>query len=144
MNRKQFIKTCGYSCLALTGLPALLQACAPVKYIQPTVENNILKISKSEFLKENGHSKRQHVIVKPEQAGYPIVLYRFSDTDYTALLLKCTHQQMELNVNGNLLSCNAHGSEFNTNGDVLQGPAWQALTRYRISQSNENIYIHLT
>lgn len=71
------------------------------------------------------------------------MVYRFSETDFKALLLRCTHQSYELNVSGDLISCAAHGSEFTNKGDVVQGPAEQSLKSFPITIDENNIYIQL-
>ena len=145
MDRKEFIKTCGFTCLGLVGLSAIMESCTSVKYIQTGNENSQLKIARSEFIevKKNKTQTRRYVIVKANTLNFPIVLYRFSDADFSALLLQCPHQGMELNVNGDLLSCSAHGSEFNNKGEIIQGPAEQSLKKYQVTSDNETIYIHL-
>jgi Rieske Fe-S protein len=145
MDRKEFIKNCGYSCLGLMGL-SLLDSCTSVKYVQAGNENSQLKIARSEFIevKKEKTQTRRYVIVKANALNYPIALYRFADTDFSALLLQCPHQGVELNVNGDLLSCSAHGSEFNNKGELIQGPAEQGLKKYKVTSDTQNIYIHLT
>lgn len=146
MDRKAFIKTCGFSCLSMLGIAGVLESCTPTKYIQGQLLNNKLGVNKTDFLKENkDESKKRHfIIVRAEGVNYPIVLYRFSEADYVAMLLQCPHQNMELNVNGDLITCSAHGSEFNNKGEVITGPAEQGLKHYTITQDTEKIYIHLT
>lgn len=74
---------------------------------------------------------------------FPIYLYRFSDNEYTALLMKCTHQGNELQASGNHLHCSVHGSEFNNKGVVAQGPAERNLRSFKVSFDNEKIFIDL-
>lgn len=145
MKRKEFLKICGGSCLALTGIALLVPGCAPTHYVQAVPQNKRVQVSKSEFvtIKKEKSSYRSYIIVKVEQMAYPLVIYRFSDTSFSALLLQCTHQGNELTVNGNLLSCPAHGSEFGTDGKVLQGPAEQQLTSYSVTTDENNIYLQL-
>lgn len=140
MNRKEFIKTCGAGCLAAVGITAFMSGCSGNKYIVVPGKQT-LQVAKSEFLRENG-KHRPYVVVKSD-LDYPIALYRFSENDYSALLMQCSHQQMELNISGHLLTCPAHGSEFNTKGEVVQGPAEQALPSYKISSDDKHIYIHV-
>ncbi len=147
MDRKEFIKTCGYTCLGALGLSNFLNSCKTV-YVNTSAENGKLKVMRSEFIEvKDGKTKvRDYVIVRTPNPSYgsPIVLYRRSDTDFTALLMQCTHQGVELTVNGNILSCSAHGSEFNDKGSVITGPADQNLTQYPVTTDAENIYIQLT
>ncbi|MGQ0829051.1 MAG: Rieske (2Fe-2S) protein [Bacteroidota bacterium] len=146
MNRKEFLKTCSYTCLGLVGFSALMESCTGVKHINAAAENNQLKVARSEFIevKKDKTKTRRHIIVRSSSLNFPVVLYRFSDTDYSALLLQCSHQGMELNVNGDLLTCSAHGSEFTNKGAVTQGPADQSLKKYKVTNDSHNIYIHLS
>ncbi len=143
MNRKEFIQSCTFSCLGLLGAAALLQNCTPSKYIQVSRENDQLKVAKSEFVNLKKNKTSKYLIVKANTIPYPIVVYRFSDTDYTALLLQCSHQGSELNVNGDILTCPAHGSEFGNKGEVIQGPADQKLQNYKVTSDADHIYINL-
>lgn len=144
MDRKEFIRTCGFSCLAWVGV-SLLQSCTGTKYIQTASENNTIKIARSEFIeiKNEKQKIRRYIIVKVNTLNFPVVLYRNTDTDFAALLLRCPHQGAELNVNGDLISCPAHGSEFNNKGMLVQGPAEQDLQQYTVTSDKEYIYIQL-
>ena len=87
---------------------------------------------------------RQYIIVNNDQLEFPIYLYRFSENDYTALLMKCTHQGNELQASGDYLHCSAHGSEFNNKGVVAQGPAEKDLRSFKVTSDNEKIFIDLS
>lgn len=145
MNRKDFIKTCGYTCLGIAGISLLMESCTPTKYITVSIVNKQLSIAKKEFIeiKDSKEKTLRHLIIRTKDIDFPIVLYRFSETEYSALLLKCSHQNSELNVNGDLLTCNAHGSEFDNKGEIVQGPADAPLTSYKTTNDLQNIYIHL-
>jgi Rieske Fe-S protein len=145
MKRYEFIKTCGFACIGLGGL-SLLNSCMAVKLVQVEIENNKLKISRSEFVEiKNGKTViRRYIIIKSKLYDFPIILYRFSESEFSALLLRCTHQGVELNVNGDLLSCSAHGSEFSNKGELIQGPAEEGLKKYNVTSDKESIYIHLS
>lgn len=145
MDRKEFLKTCGYACIGIVGFASLLESCTTAKLVQTTGKNNLLTVSRTEFIevKKDKTKTRRHILVKTPELDFPIVVYRFSDNEYSALLLKCSHQGSELNVNGDMLSCPAHGSEFSNKGEIIQGPADKTLTSYKVSSDNNNIYIHL-
>jgi len=145
MDRKQFLKTCGGSCLGLLGLSVLAE-CKPTRHVQGTLANNQLQIEKKEFIlvKNEKIKYRNSIITKPDNSDYPIVIYRFSETEYSALLLRCTHQSNELTMNGDILSCPAHGSEFNNKGEAIQGPAEQKLQSFKVTSDEKNIYIQLS
>lgn len=145
MERRNFIKRCGtvgFSCL---GLSLLINSCAGVHHVTGIVNNNIIQLSKSEFIikKDDKTFFRKYIIMRVEISNFPIVIYRFSETDFKAILLRCTHQDNELNVNGDLISCSAHGSEFTNKGDVVQGPAEQSLKSFPIKTDENIIYLQL-
>lgn len=145
MDRKEFIKTCGYTCLGGTALVALLQSCASTNYFAQTAfEENKILIRKTEFLKTEKEkiTERKFVLVKTEKIGYPIGVYKISENEYSALLLQCTHKSCELQPQGNFLVCPCHGSEFTNTGVVQNPPAEQNLKIYKTSTDNENIYIY--
>ena len=145
MDRKEFITFCGSSCLGLAGLSLFLESCASIHYVQGTVRNNQLQLLRSDFVKLNDSESSYHsfVVVASKYLDYPIVVYRFSEMNYSALLLRCTHQGTELTVHGDLIMCSGHGSEFSNRGDVVQGPADQKLKSYPVTTDERNVYIQL-
>lgn len=146
MDRKEFIKTCGFACFGGTALIALLQGCASTNYFAQTAfEENRILIKKKEFLKAEKEkiTERKFVLVKTEKFGYPIGIYKINEDDYSALLLQCTHKGCELQPQGNFLVCPCHGSEFTNKGVVQNPPAEQNLKTFKTSTDNENIYIYL-
>lgn len=146
MDRKEFLKICGFSCLGIIGLSGIMQSCATTHYAASKVQGNKLIITKKEFEIIVGEvtKYRNHIVSKVEGIDYPIIIYRNPNNSYKALLLRCSHQGAELNVNGDVLTCPAHGSEFGKNGEVIQGPAEQQLTSFKVETDTENIYIQLT
>lgn len=145
MERKDFIKQCGVLGVACFGLSLLLEGCGSTHYVQGILNNQRLQINRSDFvvLKHGKTSYRKYIITKAAHPDYPIVIYRFSENDFSALLLRCTHRGVELNINGDLLTCAAHGSEFSNKGDVVQGPAEQQLKSFPVTADETNIYIQL-
>ncbi|MCE3227384.1 MAG: hypothetical protein K0S32_1935 [Bacteroidetes bacterium] len=145
MDRKEFLKVCGGTCLGLLGI-SLLDSCAGTHYVQATTSENKLIVLLNEFKvdKNNKPSFRKYIVVKTEKSDYPIVVYRNSETDYKAMLMKCTHQGIELSLNGDILSCSAHGSEFSNKGEVISGPADQKLRSFPVTSDEKNIYIQLS
>lgn len=146
MDRQEFLKICGVSCLGIIGLSGIVQSCSPTHYANSSIKNNQLTISLKEFEQiEKGIIKyRKYVITKVEGIDYPIVIYKNINATYTAILLRCSHQGAELTVNGDILTCPAHGSEFDKNGIVTQGPAEQQLTAFKTQSDTHNIYIQLS
>ncbi len=142
MKRNEFLKICGGSCVGFVSLPFLLQGCGSgLHYVDGKVMNNRVQVNKSDFVVTDGF--REHIIIKFASSAFPIVLYRLSESEYSALLLQCSHQGTELSVNGDMLTCSGHGSEFNNRGDVLTGPADAPLITFPVTTDTKHIYIQL-
>ncbi len=142
MNRKQFMASCG---LCVMGLPVLLTGCAGTTYLSVPIDGDSLVVSSQSFASTSDPSKNlRYVVVHNDQLEYPICLYRFSDNNYTALLMRCTHQGTELQVFGDRLQCPAHGSEFNNQGEVQNGPADKPLRTFPVTVSGDQIKIRLS
>ena len=145
MDRKTFIKTCGYTCLGTTSVGLLLMGCVSTNTITSPIENDSLIVPLSAFVKEKNGKKSvlDYVIVQNDQLLYPIYLFRFSNDDFTALYLRCSHQGTELNAYGEKLVCSAHGSEFDNRGNVTNGPAKKPLRSLPKQSNSQNITISL-
>ena len=146
MDRKEFIKTCGFVCLGGTALTALLESCASTNYFAQTIfANNQITIKKTEFVKvkKDKTFQRKYVLVKSEKYNFPICIFKMSEDNYSALLMECTHKGCELQPHGNYLICPCHGSEFTSNGIVQNPPAEKNLQTFKITTDHENIYIQL-
>ncbi|MCD2422063.1 Rieske (2Fe-2S) protein [Niabella pedocola] len=148
MKRQQFIQQCGFTCLGILGLGALTESCTPSRYLQMNInDQNQLQVPLSAFIaaEKNGSPQyKSYLVVSNDRLNYPIVVYRKTATNYTALLLRCSHQYNELNVAGALLTCPAHGSEFDTNGAVVQGPAEEPLRAFPVTVEEGRLLIHLS
>ncbi|WP_299183363.1 Rieske (2Fe-2S) protein [uncultured Aquimarina sp.] len=141
MKRKEFIKTCGYACLGATVFAPIMQGCVSTKSITATIEGEKLLVPLSNFEKDGKLLK--YLIVNNSQLQYPIYVFRFSESKYTALYMQCTHQGNEVTAYGEKLVCSAHGSEFDNKGDVTNGPASSPLRTFQTNLSNQNILISL-
>ena len=145
MHRKEFLKACGYGCLALLGGSALLESCAGTKYLQAPLEGEFLTVPIDAFAYTNKGKQdfRKYIVIHNDQLQYPICVYRFSEAAYAALLMKCTHQGTELQVFGDRLQCPAHGSEFTNTGAVQNGPAGSPLRTFPVHIESNVIKINL-
>lgn len=146
MDRKEFIKTCGFACLGGTTLAVLLESCAGTNYLaQTSYANNQITIPKTEFIRiaKDKTIQRKYVLVRHDKFSYPISVYKLDEENYSALLMQCTHKGCELQAQGDFLICPCHGSEFTNQGVVQNPPAEQDLQTFKISTDNENIYIYL-
>jgi Rieske Fe-S protein len=145
VNRKEFIKTCCVACAGGSTMSVLLQGCAGTKMITANIEGSdlILQVSEFEFLKKDRIQFRKYVVVQNDKLQYPVCIYRFSDTQYKALWMRCTHQGTELQAFGDKLHCPAHGSEFNNQGGVENGPASNPLRTFAVIVADAKLKISL-
>ncbi len=145
MNRKEFIKKCGYACLGFSTAAVLLQSCAGTKILSAKIMGDDLVVALKDFeINQGGQvTYRKYLIIQNDLLQYPICVYRFSAQEFTALLMKCSHQGAELTAYGDKLVCAAHGSEFTNAGDVATGPADKSLRAFPIQISSHQLNISL-
>ncbi|GAA4465020.1 hypothetical protein GCM10023189_45090 [Nibrella saemangeumensis] len=113
---------------------------------QPVLQNKAIQIARKEFeavSKKGEVTIRPFILVEMKGQSHPIYVYRFNDTEYSAVLMKCSHQGNELNAHDGYLTCPGHGSEFDNRGKVTEGPAEKPLTTFRVSSDPQHIYIHI-
>jgi Rieske Fe-S protein len=135
--------TCG---LCMMGMPEWLAGCAGTTYLAAPIEGDSLVVPLQSFINETQTDKKfkKYVVVSNEKLEYPICVYRLSDNNYQALLMRCTHQGTELQVFGDRLQCPAHGSEFSNTGAVQNGPADSPLRTFPIAIVGESLKIKLS
>lgn len=144
MERKEFIKTCGFACLASAAINALLQGCTASKIINGKIVESDMIIPIRDFQTGKGtDSFKKYIVVHNDLLQYPVCIYRLSETEYTALWMSCTHQGTELQVFGDKLQCPAHGSEFTNRGDIQNGPADRSLRTFPVKIENNQLLISL-
>ena len=141
MDRRSFIKQGCLACVSIGIAGALLQSCAPVKYVTGTFTDTGIIVDLKEFETKKGpHS---YIIVRHDDLQYPICVYRIADAQYSALLMQCPHQGAELQVAGDQLTCPAHNSEFDKWGRVTQAPAITDLRSFPTTIKNNQLLIDL-
>ena len=142
MNRNEFLKTCGYACLGTLSVGLILQSCMTTKSINAALEGDKIRLPIADF--QNKGEFYKYLMIRNPQISYPIVVFRFSEKEYTALYLQCTHQGNEVNAYGDKLVCEAHGSEFDNRGNVTNGPAAKPLHSFPIQINPDEIIISIT
>ncbi len=144
MDRRRFLAAGCTLCLGGTATMTLLEGCGSAD-ITGTIKGSDLVVPLSAFqAAEDGSSEFTNVIiVRHPSLLYPVCVYRFSATDYLALLMQCTHQGNELLTLGDRLACPAHGSEFNNRGTVIQGPAAADLRKFPVTINDDDLRISL-
>lgn len=143
MNRKDFIlKSCG-ACVGASSVAALLSSCAATKFANGRLVKDGITIDAKDFALKEKNKYRLYIVVRNEELLFPICVYRFSDTDYSAVWMQCAHQGAELNVAGDYLQCPAHGSEYDNRGKVTNGPADRDLRTFPVTINNNQLFIDL-
>jgi Rieske Fe-S protein len=141
MQRRAFIKSSCNICLLLTAgaLLPTLSGCGPAAYkvIDAGIHNDQVEIPLA------GFTQSPLQLVRPKGWLYSIAVRKKEDNTYSALLLKCTHQDNQLTAAPNGYTCSLHGSAFRTDGRVAKGPAERPLKEYVVTTDTTNLIIHL-
>lgn len=145
MKRREFIVSSCAACLSTTALAGILSSCTATRYVAGKLNKDGLMVDADDFIvKGNGKiSYRSYIVVRNEELKFPICVYRFSDSDYSALWMQCAHQGAEVQVAGNYLQCPAHGSEYDNRGHVTNGPAERDLRTFPVIVNNNQLFIDL-
>ncbi len=145
MDRKDFIKTCGFACVGGLGMAGLLQSCSAAKQWSGKIAGDDIIVAVSDFETRKGKNTyfKKYIIIQNEILQYPICVYRFNENEYTALWMRCTHQGTELQVFGDKMQCPAHGSEFDNRGGTQNGPADEQLRTFRVTIERDQLKISL-
>lgn len=145
MDRRQFVKRGCVACVGSTILGSLISSCHPTQYISGTLYDDGIYLSKDDFSyrKGEGTGTKDFIIVQNDKLDYPIYVSKITETEYSALWMKCTHQGGELLALGDHLICPSHGSEFNNKGTVSHGPAENSLRSFPVSLDGNKINIDL-
>jgi Rieske Fe-S protein len=145
MNRRAFIVNSCAACLGATAVSGLLSSCASTHYTSGNLAKDGVTLSADEFkIQKKGRTGyRPFIIVRNESLQYPVYVYRFGETEYSAVWMKCSHQGAELQASGDHLQCPAHGSEFNNKGKVTNGPADKDLRSFPVTVNNNELFIDL-
>jgi len=138
MKRKQFITSTGYFTLGCCGLIPFIKGCTSYYFARYTMEQNSIRIARTEFTDE-----RPFVYVRHNKLPKPIFVKEDFNGIPLALLLECTHRGCQVRPNNNGFACPCHGSEFNQTGKVTNEPADKPLFRFKTSQDEEYIFVHL-
>jgi len=136
-SRRTFIKKSCAACIGMSALGILLESCAtPQHILKPAIENNSINIGLNNFQTNNSY------IIRNKKLPFDILVVK-NDMEYTALQMRCTHNDVALNFSGKKIVCTAHGSEFDLKGNVTKEPAATSLTRYKTSINEQQLIIHL-
>lgn len=143
MNRKDFIRNTCKACLGMAVTPVVFGACRITKIAAGQLTTDGLLLDVNTFAAKEKGKYLSYVVVRNEALSFPIYVYRFGETEYTALWMQCTHQGTELNAAGDMLQCPAHGSEFSNRGKLTSGPAGEDLRSFPVTVINNQLFIDL-
>ena len=143
MNRRHFIKNSCVACIGAVAASNLLSACSTTRYTSGQLDKDGILVNPQEFVHKEKGKYHSYIIIRNDALLFPICLYRFSDTEYSALWMQCSHQGAELAVSGDRLQCPAHGSEYNNRGKVTGGPADRDIRSFPVSIKDNQVFIDL-
>lgn len=146
MERRQFVKNACLTCIGSSISSVLWQSCQSVHLVSSSIENDRLRLKKTDFafLKKDKPVFRQWVLVKTDKLPFPIGVFRFDEDHYAASYLECSHQQCEVEPEGDHLQCPCHGSEYSNTGKLQKGPAEADLKNFKVVTDATHIFILLT
>lgn len=138
-NRKEFlISATKTSCALLVGasVASQLESCSSIKVIKTQAsEKGVVVVDVNAF------ATQPTQIIRVEQLAYDILVTKKSETEYLAVLMRCTHQDWALTANTKGLNCSLHGSAFDAEGKVTNGPATEALKKFKTELKDQQLYI---
>ncbi len=137
-TRKDFFKATGKASCALVlmgGVSSLVQSCSSIKVYPTKANNGKIMLPLTEFAQSSVS------IVRVEGLQYDIMVSRKSDETFSAVLMRCSHQDWNLTANAKGLYCGLHGSAFDTDGNVKTGPATEPLKKFKIEQQDQYLII---
>jgi Rieske Fe-S protein len=140
MDRRHFIKSTCHACLlgaAGFALPQMAGCSQAYHVFKTQVTDNRVTVPLSLFEKESLQ------LVRPSGWYYDIAVQKEGDNTYSALLMKCTHQDNQLSAGGNGFECPLHGSRFDKAGNVRKGPAELPLKKYTVTTDKDNLVINI-
>jgi Rieske Fe-S protein len=145
MKRRDFLISSCTACVSVSALAGLLGSCKSAQFVNGRLNKDGLLVEKDDFrIKGNNKNDyRLYIVVRHGELKFPVCIYRFSDTDYTAIWMQCAHQGAELQVAGSYLQCPAHGSEYNNRGHVTNGPAERDLRTFPVTVNDNQLFIDL-
>ena len=81
MNRKDFLKTCGFACLGGSAIVTLMQSCKVTKTITCNIENSDLMVAISDFesVSDNKITFKKYIIINNDVLKFPICVYRIEE-----------------------------------------------------------------
>lgn len=140
MERKDFIKSSCKACLglALSGaVISLFEGCATMPVYKTKSVDGVLSVPVAQF------AETKMVLARTSQLDYDVLVQKRDDGTYTALYMRCSHQDQPLNATATGLYCTAHGSTFDLEGNVTKEPAINSLVKFKAVEENQSVNIYI-
>lgn len=137
-SRKDFLKATGkVSCsLLLAGaVSSLVQSCSSLRVYATKASDGKIKVPLTVFAESNIS------IVRAEGLEYDIMVVKRTEALFSAVLMRCSHQDWNLTATDKGLYCGLHGSAFDIDGNVKTGPATEALRKFKTEQQDQYLII---
>ena len=77
------------------------------------------------------------------QVAYDILIVKKGDQDYSAIYMKCSHQENPVTATATGLFCSSHGSRFDLEGNVLKEPALTPLKKFNTQIKEGQLIVDL-
>lgn len=140
MNRKEFFTIAGKGSIAVCAA-CFLASCGYDSDNNPAAAQTPKSVDFTLDLAQSANQSLKNVGGSLVKDG--VIVARISATDFTAVSAACTHEGFTLVYEQSAVRfhCNNHGSNFSSDGKVINGPATQALTKYKTSLDGNNLRV---
>lgn len=140
MDRKEFLTVVGKGSIAVC-TACFLASCGYDSSSNPSAPQAPQSVDFTLDLTQSANQSLKNVGGSLVKSG--VIVARISSTDFTAVSAACTHEGFTLvyEQNASRFHCNNHGSNFSSDGKVLNGPAAQALTKYKTTLEGNNLRV---
>jgi Rieske Fe-S protein len=135
IGRRQFVERSIGAVLGAT----LLSGCASLVTRTVTPVDGTLRLALVRYPELTAEGGSLKVVAKG--ASDPIYVLSLGDRQFAAVSPICTHLGCTVEIEQSRLVCPCHGSTYDRQGRVLRGPAEQALTRYRVAVTSDDVLV---
>lgn len=139
-SRREFLKDTCTACLGTAFLGftfSQLTSCSSLPIYKTNLSQKTVQVPLTKF------AESTLVIVRDMQVAYDILLVKKSATEYSAVYMKCSHQENPVTATKSGLFCSAHGSTFDLDGNVTKEPALSPLKKFKTTLQDDQLIIDL-
>ncbi len=139
-TRREFIKDTCTACLGTAFLGftfSQLTSCSSLPIYKTNLSQKTVNVPLTSF------TESTLVIVRDMQVPYDVLVVKKSEQEYTALYMKCSHQENAVTATKSGLYCSSHGSTFDLDGNVTKEPALGPLKKFKTLLNETTLTIDL-